>query len=182
MIRLNPRSPICRRTLAAMALLGLGMMPLAAQPLNPPAANDADTTNGSVPTVVNPISGIDFRMPTGTARFPFILAEARFQASTREYGLAETNFIKLLAADVPVAMQQTALFELAQVVAMENDLPRAQSIYTQYLQRWPGDVRTPDIYLRQGQVFRQMDLPSLALAKFYGVMTTALSLKDGQLD
>ena len=180
MIRLNPVSPVCRRALA-VASLCLGIIPVAAQPLNPPTTDDVATTNGSAPGLVNPVSGKDFRMPTGPARFPFILAEARYQASTRDYAPAETNFIKLLAADVPVATQQAALFELAQVVATENDLPRAVSIYTQFLQRWPGDVRTPEIYLRQGQVFRQMDLPSLALAKFYGVMTTALSLKDNQL-
>jgi tetratricopeptide (TPR) repeat protein len=78
-------------------------------------------------------------------------------------------------------MQKTALFELANVVRSESDLPRAEAIYTQYLQRWPGDVRTPDVYLRQGQVFREMGLPNLALAKFYGVMTTALALTNNML-
>jgi tetratricopeptide (TPR) repeat protein len=77
--------------------------------------------------------------------------------------------------------RQTALLELAQVVRSENDLPRAQAIYTQFLQRWQGDSRTPEIYLRQGQVFREMGLPNMALAKFYGVMTTALSLKNNQM-
>ena len=72
--------------------------------------------------------------------------------------------------------------KLAKAVRSENDLPRAQAIYTQYLQRWPGDMRTPEIYLHQGQVFREMGLPNMALAKFYGVMTTALSLNNNQLD
>jgi tetratricopeptide (TPR) repeat protein len=38
------------------------------------------------------------------------------------------------------------------------------------------------VLLRQGQVFRQMGLHDLALAKFYAVMTTALTLKNDRLD
>jgi len=119
--------------------------------------------------------------PTKTEQNDFILATARFQAATRDYAKAEKSFLQLLAADVPDALQQTALFELGQVVRSENDLSRAQAIYTQFLQRWPGDVHTPEVLLRQGQIFRQMGLPNLALVKFYGVMTTALALKNSQL-
>jgi tetratricopeptide (TPR) repeat protein len=74
------------------------------------------------------------------------------------------------------------MFDLGAVVRMENDLPRAISIGAQFLERWPDDPRIPEILLRQGQIYRQMGLNSLALTKFYAVMTAALSLKSDRPD
>ena len=110
------------------------------------------------------------------------MEQARNLVNTRQFTLAEVRLLKLLAENVPDTIRQPALLELGGAVAAENDLPRAQAIYTQYLERWPSDVRVPEILLRQGGVFRQMGLDDLALAKFYGVMTAALSLKNDQLD
>ena len=181
MTRLNPASPIFRHAMAVLVLLCSPFVRLAAQPLNLPETNAAVATSESAPELPMEASGTKLRQLTGPERFNFILSTARFKTSTRDYAEAERNFVKLLADDVPEAIQQTALFELGQVVGAQNDLPRAQAIYTQYLQRWPGDARTPEIYLHQGQLFRQMGLPNLALAKFYGVMTTALALKNNQI-
>lgn len=176
-------APPIPAVLAGLCLIAHG---LAAQPLDPPVAGDA--TNSIAPTnppappqLVTSATETNFTVPTKPERNDFILATARYQANTHAYADAEQNYLKLLVGDVPEAMQQTALFEMAGVVRSENDLPRAQAIYTQYLQRWPGDTRTPEIFLRQGQVFREMGLPNMALAKFYGVMTMALSLKNDQL-
>ena len=123
----------------------------------------------------------DFLPPTKLDRFNYLMGTARFQASTRDFATAELNYVKLLAADVPEDLQKQALFELGQMVQAQNDLTRAQSIFAQYLQRWPSDSHAPEVCLHQGQIFRQMGLPNLALAKFYSVMTTALSLKNDQL-
>src|SRR5262249_16042775 len=68
-----------------------------------------------------------------------------------------------------------------EVVRDENDLSRAQTIYSQFLQHWPDDPRAPDVYLQQGEIFRQMGLTDLALTKFYSVMAAALSLKKDQI-
>ena len=139
----------------------------------PPATNGlaADSTN-SVAMYVP---------PTKLDQLNYVLSLARFSASTRDFPAAEKNFEKLLGSEVPEEMQHTALFEMALAVQAQNDLSRAQSMLAQYLQRWPGDARTPEIYLHQGQVFRQMGLQNFALSKFYGVMTTALSLKNDQM-
>jgi len=110
------------------------------------------------------------------------LEQARDLINTRQFNLAEKQLLKLLAEKVPDVIRQPALVDLGGAVAAENDLARAQSIYTQYLDRWPTDARIPEILLRQGGVFRQMGLDNLALTKFYGVMTAALSLKTDQLD
>jgi len=116
-----------------------------------------------------------------TERNNLVLSNARFAVNTRDYRAAEKNFLLLLAEDVPDDLQKTALFELGVSLQLENDLPRAQSVFTQYLQRWAGETRSPEIYLHQGQVFRAMGLNQLALAKFYSVMTTALAIKNEQL-
>ncbi len=111
----------------------------------------------------------------------FALSTARFAASTRDYKQAEKNFLLVLSEDAPDDLQKTALFEMGQAVQAENDLPRAQSIFTQYQQRWNNDTRMPEICLHQGQIFRAMGMNQMALAKFYSVMTSALSIKDEQL-
>lgn len=172
--------------LVMAAALGLAAARLLGQPVDPPLP---DMTNSAVLESNAPpaesagaTAGGGIKLPTQQERYDFILATARYQANTHDWNEAETNYVKLLADGVPETMRQTALFELAQVVHSENDLPRAQAIYGQYLVRWPGDARSPEIFLRQGQIFREMDVPNLALAKFYGVMTTALSLKNGQMD
>jgi len=116
----------------------------------------------------------------GTNGFAAKLATARLLQKSRQFGKAEALFVGLLAADVPEPVQKAALLELGAVVRDENDLPRAQTIYSQYLSRWPGDIHIPEVLLRQGQIFRQMGLTDLALGKFYSVMTSALSLKNDQ--
>jgi len=131
--------------------------------------------------VVSTNADAEFTPPTQLDRFNYILATARFDASTRSYPTAEKNFVKLLADDVPEELRQTAMFELGLCVQAQGDLARAQAIFTQLLQKWPASVRAPEVYLHQGQIFRQMGLQNLALSKFYAVMTTALSLRSDQL-
>lgn len=151
---------------AALAVSNASPADSAPAPPVPPVPNTGTTNSAGSPML---------------DRYDFILATARYDANTHDYAEAEKNFVKLLVAGVPESMRQTAFFELAQTIRAEHDLPRAQAMYTQYLLHWPGDSRTPEIYLRQGQIFREMGLPNLALTKFYGVMTTALALKDNQI-
>lgn len=110
------------------------------------------------------------------------LEKARNLRLTRMADKAEPIFVKLLADENPEAIQQAALLELSLCAQDQNDLPKANQIYAQFLNRWPTDPRAPEILFRQGQIFRQIGLNSMALAKFYGVMTAALALKSDQLD
>src|ERR1041385_5041012 len=102
------------------------------------------------------------------------LEAARNLRLTREAAKAEPMFVELLAEGTPEAIQQSSLLELSLCAQDQNDLPRANQIYAQFLSRWPSDSRAPEILLRQGQIFRQIGLNSIALAKFYAVMTAAL--------
>lgn len=110
------------------------------------------------------------------------LETARHLRHTRQPQEAEPLLVELLADTSPDSIKQQALLELAAAARDQNDLPRAQQIYAQFLNRWPNDLLVPEILLRQGQLFREMGLNNLALAKFYGVMTSALVLKNDMLD
>lgn len=114
----------------------------------------------------------------GTTNYAASLAVAGYYKKIRQPEKAEPVLVNLLASNVPDSIQKQALLQLAAVVRDENDLPRAQTIYEQYLSRWPDDPRVPEVYLRQGEIFRQMGLTDLALTKFYSVMASALSLKN----
>ena len=180
------------RARLAFLLACIGLLPAAgtaaetedeAKPINQIKALIIST---NPPTVTNSLSAVNsndaaFVTPTRLDQLNYTLSLARFSASTRDFLAAEKNFERLLSADVPEEMCRTALFEMAVAVQAEGDLPRAQAMLMQYVQRWPGDSRSPEVFLHQGQVFRQMGLHNFALSKFYGVMTTALSLKNDQI-
>jgi tetratricopeptide (TPR) repeat protein len=149
---------------------------------NQPAASATGTagpgdTNSDTNSASPPISWQN----AGTNSASTTLAMATYFVTTRQPEKAEPMLEGLLNGNIPEAIQKSALFELGAVARDQNDLPRAQTIYGQYLERWPADVRIPEILLRQGEIFRQMGLNELALGKFYSVMTSALSLKTDQL-
>jgi len=107
---------------------------------------------------------------------------ARYLRFTRQPAEATPILVSLLSDRTPQTTKQSALLELALVAQDQNDLAQAEQIYAQFQSRWPNDLRIPELMLRQGQVFRDMGLNNLALAKFYAVMTSALVLKNDQID
>jgi tetratricopeptide (TPR) repeat protein len=110
------------------------------------------------------------------------LEEARHYRHMRSPRDAEPILTELLAQRASEPIHQQALLELAMVAKDAGELPRAQQIYAQYLNRWPNDLIIPEILLRQGQLFREMGLNNLALAKFYAVMTSSLVVKNDKLE
>jgi tetratricopeptide (TPR) repeat protein len=107
---------------------------------------------------------------------------ARMHHAQKNYEQATHLYSTLLNADPPQSMAQYALIDLA-VMAQEQDQPaKALQILSQYARKYPTDPGVPEVLLRQGLIYRQMGVPSLALAKFYSVMTSALTLKQGHID
>src|SRR5450756_1300303 len=145
------------------------------------AAVEAQESNGAALLPEMPAAVTNTAAQQRLDHLKFALATARFAANTHDYRQAEKNFLLVLAEDSPDDLQKTALFELGEAVQAEDDLPRAQTIFTQYAQRWSGDIRLPEICLHQGQIFRAMGMNQMALAKFDGVMTTALSMKTEEM-
>lgn len=110
------------------------------------------------------------------------LEEGRRYANAGDEVAALRQFTALLEVNAPAELHQAALLEMANLAQRAGQLPRAQQIYAQYLDRFPGDPTVPDVILRQGLLYRQMGAHQLALAKFYSVMSTCLSMKANQLN
>jgi len=102
---------------------------------------------------------------------------ASFQRHTKCPALAVQTLIAILETNAPPEFKRKALFELALATQDNNDFVKAQQVYAQYLQRYPDDPSAPEVLLRQGLLFRQMGVNTLAISKFYSVMSTALKLR-----
>ena len=74
-------------------------------------------------------------------------------------------------------VQQLALLELAGIAERSGQLPYAQQLLAEYIERYSTDPIIPEILLRQGYLYREMVAPVMAVSKFYLVMTAALRLK-----
>jgi tetratricopeptide (TPR) repeat protein len=144
---------------------------------SPGPTNDAVTAAWRFFTATNP--AVQEKPP---ADFQIQLEVARHLRLARQFAEAATACIGLVQSEAPEKVQRSALLELGQIALEQNNLPRAEQIYAQCRAHWPKDPGVPELLLREGMVYRQMGLPSLAIAKFYSVMTTALVLKTERLD
>jgi tetratricopeptide (TPR) repeat protein len=106
----------------------------------------------------------------------------RRQRLEKSTPLATSTLIGLLEANAPAELKRQALFELALVAQDDKQLLKAQQIFAQYLSRYPDDPSAPEVLLRQGLLYRQMGVTTLAISKFYAVMSTALKLNLGNMD
>jgi tetratricopeptide (TPR) repeat protein len=149
---------------------------------NPPPAVAAGPTPALMLNDTNDMIAAGLPTEADVNQLRATLEDARHLRLMRQPTTAEPILVNLLNSGSPEVIQQSALLELALVAQDENNLVRAEQIYAQFVARWSNDKRAPEIFLHQGQLFRQMGLNSLAFAKFYSVMTAALSVKNDQLD
>jgi tetratricopeptide (TPR) repeat protein len=122
------------------------------------------------------------RLADSGAHYQLRLELARRQRLERDVVQAVRHLLELLASDAPEEIKKTALLELALAAQQENELPKAQQLFNDYLKKFPKDPSLPEVLLRQGLLYRQMGAPTLALSKFYAVMSTAMALKLDNLD
>jgi tetratricopeptide (TPR) repeat protein len=99
------------------------------------------------------------------------------QRHDKSPALAAQTLINILETNAGPEFKRKALFELALASQDNNDFVKAQQVYSQYLIRYPEDPSAPEVLLRQGLLFRQMGVNTLAISKFYAVMSTALKLR-----
>jgi len=110
------------------------------------------------------------------------LETAQRQRATKLFDEAVPNNVAILNGQAPDEMKRTAMLELSLIAQEQNHLSRALQILAQYLSRWPQDPNAPEILLRQGLIYRQLGIHSMAMGKFYATMTTALVLKNDHFD
>jgi len=104
------------------------------------------------------------------------------QRHEKNPAVAVQTLVSVLETNAPPEFKRKALFELALATQDNNEFIKAQQIFAQYLQRYPEDPSAPEVLLRQGLLYRQMGVNTLAVSKFYAVMSTALKLKLDNID
>ena len=110
------------------------------------------------------------------------LLVAQRQRHERNPAAAAQTLIGILETNGSSEIKRKALFELALATEDNNEYVKAQQIFAQYLQRYSEDPSAPEVLLRQGLLYRQMGVNTLAVSKFYAVMSTALKLKLGNVE
>jgi len=120
--------------------------------------------------------------PDGLKKLQLQLDLGREQRHQKSTALAAQTLTALLAAGAPAEINRLALFELALVAQDENKFVLAEQIFGKYLHNYSDDPSAPEVLLRQGLIYRQMGVNSLAISKLYAVMSTALKLKLENMD
>jgi len=83
---------------------------------------------------------------------------------------------------VPMDIKSEALFELGIAAQQEEQYVRAQQIFSHFVHRFQDDPKVPEALLRQGVIQRDMGAKSMALSKFYAVLSTALKIPEGRIE
>jgi tetratricopeptide (TPR) repeat protein len=115
-------------------------------------------------------------------KFQTTLDLGKQQRLEKSLDLASETLSQLLESEAPAEVKRPAMFELALVAQDQGKFIRAEQIFGQYLHTYPEDLTGPEVLLRQGLIYRQMGIPTLAVSKFYAVMGSALKLKLADMD
>ncbi len=95
----------------------------------------------------------------------------------KEFPQAVVTLINLLESDAAEDVKRPALLEMGLAAQQAGQTLRAQQVLAQYVVRYPDDAKVPEVLLRQGLLHRELGAHTLALAKFYAVLSSALTLK-----
>jgi tetratricopeptide (TPR) repeat protein len=155
-----------------------------AQATNQPAPTpDATNTapaiaaNPSASSPANSAQASATNEPAPSADYEITLDLARQERRNKIFVGAAQTLENILKTNAPPAVQRQALFELALVMQDDEQMAKAQQIWSQYLHNYPDDPTVPDVLLRQGLLYRKMGVDAFAISKFYAVMSSALKLK-----
>jgi tetratricopeptide (TPR) repeat protein len=90
---------------------------------------------------------------------------------------AEIAYRQVLdAPGATIADTKDALLGLAHMHRKQGAYVKAAAIYEKYLEKYPGDDRTPDALLDLGRTLRSMGAYKLAISRFYSVINSTLKL------
>jgi tetratricopeptide (TPR) repeat protein len=106
---------------------------------------------------------------------------AREQRRELGYPRAEAALEKLMSTNAPTEIHRQAMLELALIAQDQHKLTRSAQIFSQYIKRYPEDPTVPEVYLRQGLIYRELGAHRMAVSRFYLVMSSALQLKLDQM-
>lgn len=123
--------------------------------------------------------------PESEQKIEILKWEVQFETAKKLRHQNDTKKAAVMLVDILEScpedeIKKNALLELALVAQQENQLLKAYQIYAQFLHNYPEDPSTPEVLLRQGLIIRNIGASTLALSKFYAVLSRALSLKMEQ--
>lgn len=107
---------------------------------------------------------------------------ARTLWSNMDFAGAEKTITRLLETEKSADVRRDSLLELASLYEASNQLVKAQQAYGRITSEHRDDPVVPEILLRQGLLYRKMGAPSLAISKFYSVISSALAIQAAQLE
>ena len=90
-------------------------------------------------------------------QFEVSLGLARTERKALEFAQATKTLEWILESDAPSVIKQTAFLELAFVAQQDRQYVKALKIFSKYIQKYPQDPSVPEITLRQGLLFRELD-------------------------
>lgn len=157
--------------------------PAAVDPVESTGTNSATAPEpGSLPNTAFLSATNALPTPSLLQDFQTQLDLGREQRRQKNLPLATQTLTALMTNGVPAEIQRLALFELALTAQDDGQFVKAEQIFAQYIHTYPEDPSVPEILLRQGLIYRQMGINSLAVSKFYAVMSSALKLKLDNMD
>jgi tetratricopeptide (TPR) repeat protein len=116
-------------------------------------------------------------------QFQVALESARGLRKANELKRAESTLIQILeSSSAGEEIKRPALLELGLVMQEQKEYPKAQQLYSEYVRRYDKDPSVPEVLLRQAYLYRDMGVPTLAMTKFYAVISTCLNLKLEETD
>lgn len=151
-----------------------GANPYASATNPPPAADPEGLGNAALRPPAAPQTGLaDWKQRDYEQQ----LEVARQLRQKREFSQAVIGLITLLESDAAEDIKRPALLELGLAAQQSGQWLRAQQVFAQYVVRYPDDPKVPEVILRQGLLHRELGAHTLALAKFYAVLSSSLTLK-----
>jgi tetratricopeptide (TPR) repeat protein len=168
------------------------------QPISEPSATNGASKESPKPVLINktdsaekprhisseihPTSNIKIEADAGgIPDYEIKMGLARTQRRNGDYEPAEKDYLFVINSRAPDSMKKDAFSELAAMCEGLKQYVKAQRIYSEWMRMFPEDVSMPEVLLRQGLLYREMGANTRALAKFYSVMSSALSSKDDRV-
>jgi tetratricopeptide (TPR) repeat protein len=84
--------------------------------------------------------------------------------------------------EAPREFRRLALLELAHMASEKREFTKAQNLFADYTKEYSDHPSAPEIFLRQGLLYREMGAHELAIGKFYAVMSSALKLRLSEVE
>ncbi|HKB89777.1 MAG TPA: tetratricopeptide repeat protein [Opitutaceae bacterium] len=107
-----------------------------------------------------------------------LLRLAKIATERKDYDAAEAVYLRMLTSKVTPAQKREAMIGIGRMYYRKGDLAKAAAAFEKYLKEYPSDADSPAVYLDLGRTLREMGSYKLALARFYNVINSTLSVNQ----